>query len=70
MPEHMIDTLPTGAIEPESLEELRGQGARMVPHWPVTVSPPAAPVSPSRIRGVTVPPASAHLLAQMSDYGD
>ncbi|WAP55576.1 hypothetical protein PS467_12510 [Streptomyces luomodiensis] len=63
----------TGVIEPEQLEELRGDGARMAPHWAVTVSPaaaPASPVSPSRIRGITVPPASADLLAGMSDYGN
>ncbi|OPF79113.1 hypothetical protein VT50_0217260 [Streptomyces antioxidans] len=75
MPQHLTPALPaTGAIEPEHLEELRGDGARMAPHWTVTVpAAPAGPVSPvaaSRIRGVTVPAASADLLAGMSDYGD
>ncbi|AEM86605.1 hypothetical protein AB0M05_25055 [Streptomyces violaceusniger] len=74
MPQHLGPALPaTGAIEPEYLEELRGDGARMAPHWAVTVSPPARHVSPvaaSRIRGISVPAASADLLAGMSDYGD
>ncbi|MET7762101.1 hypothetical protein [Streptomyces sp. NPDC005336] len=70
MPKHLTPALPAGAIEPEYLEELRGDCARMAPHWAVTVSPPATPVPPSRIRGITVPPASADLLAGMSDYGD
>ncbi|MFE2029724.1 hypothetical protein ACFW9V_32325 [Streptomyces hygroscopicus] len=74
MPQHLAPALPaTGAIEPEHLPELRGDGARMAPHWAVTVPAgptPVSPVSPSRIRGITVPPASADLLAGMSDYGD
>ncbi|MBU3869704.1 hypothetical protein KN815_38325 [Streptomyces sp. 4503] len=74
MPQHLSPALPaTGAIEPEYLAELRGDGARMAPHWAATVSPPARRVSPvahSRIRGITVPVASADLLAGMSDYGD
>ncbi|MFG2580524.1 hypothetical protein [Streptomyces malaysiensis] len=73
--QHLIPALPaTGAIEPEYLEGLRGDGARMAPHWTsATVSPPTSPVSPvaaSRIRGISVPAASADLLAGMSDYGN
>ncbi|MFI6929173.1 hypothetical protein [Streptomyces sp. NPDC050287] len=52
------------------LASLRGDCARMVPHW----SPPARiasrPVSPSLIHGVSVPAASARLLDAMSEYGD
>ncbi|CAM5371174.1 hypothetical protein SANTM175S_00438 [Streptomyces antimycoticus] len=37
MPQHLSPALPaTGAIEPEHLEGLRGDGARMAPHWAVT----------------------------------
>ncbi|BAC73755.1 hypothetical protein AQJ43_13820 [Streptomyces avermitilis] len=52
------------------LASLRGDGARMAPHWaaPDRITP--RPVSPSLIHGVTVPPASARLLDAMSDYGD
>ncbi|MCD9142084.1 hypothetical protein [Streptomyces albireticuli] len=58
--------------EPESLEELRRLCARMAPHWAGAAPVPAvpAPVPPSRIHGVSVPPASARLLDGMSEYGD
>ncbi|WP_189961045.1 hypothetical protein [Streptomyces violascens] len=52
------------------LEELRGDCARMAPHW---VAPPRnapAPVPPSRIHGVTIPSSSVRLIADMSEYGD
>ncbi|MEU9188714.1 hypothetical protein AB0D14_30080 [Streptomyces sp. NPDC048484] len=52
------------------LAELRGDCARMVPHWEAPVRIIAHPVSPALIHGVTVPPASARLLDAMSDYGD
>ncbi|MEU9606761.1 hypothetical protein [Streptomyces sp. NPDC048057] len=51
-----------------TLDELRGDCARMAPHW----SPPAKdaprPVSPSLIHGVVVPAASARLARGMFDY--
>ncbi|MET8826636.1 hypothetical protein ABZX40_08555 [Streptomyces sp. NPDC004610] len=52
------------------LASLRGDGARMAPHYPVPVRGAASPVPPSLIHGVTVPPGSARLLDAMSDYGD
>jgi len=52
------------------LASLRGDCARMVPHWGVPDRITALPVSPSLIHGVTVPPKSARLLDAMSDYGD
>ncbi|MEU6316192.1 hypothetical protein [Streptomyces sp. NPDC047009] len=61
----------TALIDPDTdLASLRGDCARMVPHWaaPVKSTPPH--VSPSSIHGVSVPPASARLLDAMSDYGD
>ncbi|MBA6435347.1 MULTISPECIES: hypothetical protein [Streptomyces] len=75
MPQHLTPAFPaTGAIEPEYLDQLRGDGARMAPHWTVTVAAaptrPVSPVAASRIRGITVPATSADLLAGMSDYGD
>lgn len=54
----------------EDLASLRGDCARMVPHWAAPVRSTARPVSPSLIQGVTVPPASARLLDAMSEYGD
>ena len=60
---------PVSELEGD-LATLRGDCARMVPHWaaPVKSTPPH--VSPSSIHGVSVPPASARLLDAMSDYGD
>ncbi|MEU2493666.1 hypothetical protein [Streptomyces sp. NPDC007883] len=53
-----------------SLAELRGDSARMAPHWVVPPIAAAAPVPPSLIHGVVVPPASARLVGSMSVYGD
>ncbi|WP_267241161.1 hypothetical protein [Streptomyces sp. PR69] len=53
-----------------SLAELRGDCVRMAPHWAVPAAEAPAPVSPSLIHGVVVPPASARLIDAMSDYGD
>lgn len=50
------------------LSQLRGDCARMAPHWVVPAEPAPAPVSPARIHGVVVPPASARLVADMSEY--
>ncbi|MEU9334610.1 hypothetical protein AB0D49_15820 [Streptomyces sp. NPDC048290] len=52
------------------LASLRGDCARMVPHYPVPVRGAVSPVPPSLIHGVTVPPGSARLLDAMSEYGD
>ncbi|MDT6982205.1 hypothetical protein ACFSUJ_08975 [Streptomyces lusitanus] len=52
------------------LTALRGDCARMVPHWAAPERAAARPVSPSLIHGVDVPPASARMLDAMSDYGD
>ena len=52
------------------LASLRGDCARMVPHWAAPDRITSRPVSPSLIHGVIVPPRSARLLDSMSDYGD
>jgi hypothetical protein len=52
------------------LASLRGDCARMAPHWTVPDRSAALPVSPSLIHGVSVPTKSARLLDAMSDYGD
>jgi hypothetical protein len=52
------------------LASLRGDCARMTPHWAAPDRIASRPVSPSLIHGVTVPPASARLLDAMSEYGD
>ncbi|MFB6782182.1 MULTISPECIES: hypothetical protein [unclassified Streptomyces] len=53
-----------------SLAELRGDCARMAPHWVVPAKAAPTPVTPSLIHGVTVPDASARLIDAMSEYGD
>jgi len=52
------------------LAALRGDCARMAPHWTVPDRIVALPVSPSLIHGVSVPSKSARLLDGMSEYGD
>ncbi|OCC08343.1 hypothetical protein [Streptomyces sp. PTY087I2] len=53
-----------------SLAALRGDCARMAPHWTTPVKSAPVPVKPALISGVTVPPASARLIDAMSEYGD
>jgi len=60
---------PEGDLEGD-LASLRGDCARMVPHWSAPERIVSLPVSPSLIHGVTVPPRSARLLDAMSEYGD
>jgi hypothetical protein len=62
------DTVPLD-LEGE-MTSLRGDCARMAPHWAPPAKTTRLPVSPSLIHGVRVPQASARLLDAMSDYGD
>ncbi|MFJ2770119.1 hypothetical protein [Streptomyces sp. NPDC087300] len=66
---HSVAQRP-GELAPETMETLRGDCARMAPHWAVPAAAATAPVPPSLIHGITVPPASARLLDGMSEYGD
>ncbi|CAL9422103.1 hypothetical protein [Streptomyces sp. enrichment culture] len=70
----MTNLKASAAPAPADLEgdlaSLRGDCARMAPHWTAPARLDARPVPPSSIHGVTVPPASARLLDAMSDYGD
>ncbi|MEU6315361.1 hypothetical protein [Streptomyces sp. NPDC047014] len=58
-----------GAGRP-GLARLLGDCARMAPHWPVPAGPRPARVAPSQIHGISVPPASARLIASTAVYGD
>ncbi|MFH9132472.1 hypothetical protein [Streptomyces sp. NPDC017524] len=53
-----------------SLAALRGDCARMAPHWKTPAKSAPVPVKPHLISGVTVPPSSARLIDAMSEYGD
>ncbi|WP_171109849.1 MULTISPECIES: hypothetical protein [Streptomyces] len=64
------DPAPTSADLEGDLASLRGDCARMVPHWSAPDRGTTRPVPLSLIHGVTVPPKSARLLDAMSDYGD
>ncbi|MFI9820671.1 hypothetical protein ACIHFC_09415 [Streptomyces sp. NPDC052013] len=61
---------PDSAELEGDLASLRGDCARMVPHWAAPERTAARPVSPSLIHGVSVPSSSARLLDAMSEYGD
>lgn len=64
-------TADTTPLELEGgLAELRGDCTRMAPHWRVAAAPATELAPPSRLHGVTVPPASARLVDGMSEYGD
>ncbi|GGT63876.1 hypothetical protein [Streptomyces purpureus] len=52
-----------------SLAQLRGDSARMAPHWVVPAADAPAPVPPSLIHGVVVTDASARLIEATSEYG-
>ncbi|MEE1819280.1 hypothetical protein ACWEPZ_26605 [Streptomyces sp. NPDC004288] len=52
-----------------SLAQLRGDGARMAPHWVTPADPAPVPVSPASIHGVVVPAASARLIDATAEYG-
>lgn len=62
--------LPVTADTDGDLASLRGDCARMAPHWTVPQHAEPRPVPPSLIHGVDVPARSARLLDAMSDYGD
>ncbi|MFJ8029394.1 hypothetical protein [Streptomyces sp. NPDC096032] len=64
-----VNFTPPADLEGD-LAVLRGDCARMAPHWVVPEHGTSRPVPASLIHGVTVPARSARLLDAMSDYGD
>ncbi|WP_432135613.1 MULTISPECIES: hypothetical protein [unclassified Streptomyces] len=60
----------TPADHEVDLASLRGDCARMVPHWAAPERTAARPVPLSLLHGVTVPARSARLLAAMPEYGN
>ncbi|MFI2639740.1 hypothetical protein [Streptomyces sp. NPDC018610] len=65
-----VHAAPVPADQDADLAALRGDCARMVPHWAAPDRRAARPVSPSRIHGVSVPASAARLLDAMAEYGD
>ncbi|MGW1376252.1 hypothetical protein ACWD6P_18545 [Streptomyces sp. NPDC002446] len=56
--------------EPESLDELRGDCARMAERWKTGRRSGPAPGRASDLHGIEVPEKSAKLVDGMSEYGD
>ncbi|MFJ5634824.1 hypothetical protein ACIQF5_19585 [Streptomyces goshikiensis] len=54
----------------QGFARLLGDCARMAPHWAVPSGPRPDRVAPSQIHGISVPPASARLIAATAAYGD
>ena len=52
------------------LASLRGDCARMAPHWTAPEKSVARPVPLSLIHGVTVPAAAARVVEAMPEYGN
>lgn len=63
--------LPSSPLaDPESLEQLIGDCRRMARHWKAPAARTPSVVAPASLRGITVPPASAHVVAGMVEFGD
>ncbi|GAA2600336.1 hypothetical protein GCM10009863_12090 [Streptomyces axinellae] len=62
----------TSASEPESMEQLRGDCARMAPRFTAARAAREGEraVPPRALHGVSVPSRSARLLDGMSEYGN
>ncbi|WNI15189.1 hypothetical protein [Actinacidiphila sp. ITFR-21] len=55
--------------EPDSLEQLIGDCRRLAARWQTAAAPARAVAAPAGPHGVTVPAATAHFVAGMSEYG-
>lgn len=60
---------PVPLAEPDSLEQLIGDCRQMAAHWHVPAGERTAS-APAGLHGITVPPASAHVVAGMAEFGD
>ncbi|MFG1806519.1 hypothetical protein [Streptomyces sp. NPDC049040] len=61
---------PLPLAEPDSLEQLIGDSRRMAAHWHVPAGDERAAAAPAGLRGISVPPASAHVVAGMAEFCD
>ncbi|MEV0369403.1 hypothetical protein AB0I10_06220 [Streptomyces sp. NPDC050636] len=60
----------SAAADPESLDQLRGDCARMAPRWKAGRPDAPEPGRAADLHGVEVPEKSAALIDGMSEYGD
>ncbi|TJZ50908.1 hypothetical protein FCH28_20560 [Streptomyces piniterrae] len=71
MTKHVKGVTPDdAATDPESLDQLRGDCARMAPRWKGRRHDAPPPGRASDLHGIKVPDKSAELVDGMSDYGD
>ncbi|OKK19265.1 hypothetical protein AMK16_14065 [Streptomyces sp. CB00455] len=68
--EYTADTRGAEAARQPGFARLLGDCARMAPHWAAPQGPRPVRVTPSQIHGISVPPASARLIASTVAYGD
>jgi hypothetical protein len=62
--------LPSSPLaEPDSLEQLIGDCREMAQHWKAPAAHAQTVVVPGSLHGITVPPASAHVVDGMAEYG-
>jgi hypothetical protein len=61
---------PSPPAEPESLEQLIGDCRQMAAHWKTPPGKAPAAPAPAGPGGITVPAASAHVVAGMAEFGD
>ncbi|SHL86705.1 hypothetical protein SAMN05216499_106290 [Actinacidiphila paucisporea] len=52
------------------MEQLIGDCRQMAAHWRVPVSGERTAPAPAGLHGITVPAASAHVVAGMAEFGD
>ena len=63
--------LPSSPLaDPESLEQLIGDCRQLAEHWKVPAAKAQSVVAPASLHGITVPPASAHVVDGMAEFGD
>lgn len=56
--------------DPESLDQLIGDCRRMAAHWHTPAAKVRTVVAPAGLHGIVVPPASAHVVSAMAEFGD
>lgn len=65
----MSQIAPVPLAEPDSLEQLIGDCRQMAAHWRVPAGG-GRTAAPAGLHGITVPAASAHVVAGMAEFGD
>jgi hypothetical protein len=56
--------------DPDSLDQLIGDCRQMAAHWKTPAAKAQPVVAPASLHGIVVPPASAHVVSGMAEFGD